>query len=184
MKKNKSFLAWLKTQKDGKAHLMSTSDVFTYDEYTEDCVFKNIKPAPEESAEFYNWCNDLAASYWEDDLDNMRTSWTEKCGGYLITGNIGRWDGIHEKVPVIVNTFDEVINHVHNKDINDIDISYDTEGFHILAHHHDSTNVIDVHVLKKDADLDKLHEYIDNRQLDMTKPYYRRFITKINDFLF
>ena len=186
MKKNKEFLKWLKTRPGNKAFLLTNRcdpDDYDYADYVEDCETNDTEPEPEGSEAFINWCYQSAENSFQDDISNMSCSWAEK-NGYLITGSLGLWDGNHEVVPQLADSFEDVISKVMGKDECYVDADYDTECIHISVSHHDGVNRFNVYVLREGVDKEKVRELVDEGKMDLTLKYYKRFVCKIEDFLF
>ena len=186
MKKNKEFLNWLKTRPGQKAVLLTNrcdTDDYDYSDYVEECEINNTEPEPEGSEAFVNWCHESAENAFHDDIDNMSCSWAEKCG-YLITGSLGLWWGNPEVVPELVDSFKQVIDKVSINGPCYIDATYNTECIHIDVSHHDGTNCFNVYVLRENTDKERLRQLIQDGKVDLSLQYYKRFVTKIEDYLF
>ena len=184
MNKNKNFLRLLKTRPDGFP-LIDNDDEFTYDDYLEWCELNGRAPAPEGSGEHYRWEAGQKAIHYEDDRANCRSSKT-LCGArFLLTGTLGLWDGKHRIRPVIFGDFDEMVDAIlSGGGIITIRATYDTDGIHFRARHHDGTNVFDAFILKEDADKDVLRRRMTKEGFCPYSGYDKRFFQKITDYLY
>lgn len=182
MKNNKSFLKWIEGRPDGIAHLFSTEDEFSHEDYLEYCDVNDIRyPGDEESLEFHEWCRDMARIYYEADLENCRCSRNMQ-RRFVVTGTLGLWWGHPDIRAVICDDFDDMMSKVISGGILDVTATYDTQCIHIDCGHHDGANHYDVYLVKPAADTELLQRRIDEDKFD-TKGYDRRFIEKITDYL-
>lgn len=183
MKANKEFIKWLKSQPDGRGHLIETETEFTYEDYKEWCRQNGITPAPYASEPFYSWCSEQSQINFEDDLDNILHSWVAKQGGFLVTGTIGRWNGRFGIVPFIETDFRAVIDRLGGGDILSLTATYDKDAIHIKASHHDSDNLFDVYIIKKGVRLEALTEAIEDGWFNLSIPPFKGALEKITDFI-
>lgn len=182
MKSNKTFLKYLKTRPDGQAHLLSTMEDFSHEDYLEWCEMNGIEsPGDKDSFEFHEWCRRTARDYYEADLENCRHAKALQ-RKFVVTGTLGLWWGNPAIVPVLCDDFDEVVTKVTGRDTLDLTATYDTDGIHFSCSHHDGTNVFDVYLVKDTADLDRLRERIDETFDPAGRD--RRFLEKITDYIF
>lgn len=182
MKKNKSFLKWLKQRPDGQAFLFSTQDEFSHEDYLEWCEINGIEsPGDEDSLEFHEWCRDTARVNYEEDLNNCRHSENLR-RRFVVAGTLGLWWGRPTIEAVICEDFDTMVKKVVSKDILDVEAKYDTHCIHITCGHHDGENAFDVYLIKPTTDTEMLQSRIDNGKFD-PEGYDRRFLEKITDYI-
>ncbi len=124
------------------------ADGFTYDDYCDWCECNEVEPAPEESAQFWDWCCEEAQVNWENDMDNIKCEKRYNvpviCAGYL-----GLWDGRH---PIYAKRFESVgdaIMACMGRDIEQMDVEYVDGAIIVHAYHHDGTNIFEICALNK-----------------------------------
>lgn len=183
MKINKRFQKYLKTRPNGQAHLFSTQDEFSHEEYLDWCEMNGIEsPGDEDSFEFHEWCRREARDNYEADLENCRHAQNLR-RSFVVTGTLGLWWGHPTVKAVICEDFDTLLAKVVSGSIVDVEATYDEKGIHITCRHHDGENVFDVYLVKPSTDTEMLQSRIDNGKFD-PEGYDRRFLEKITDYIF
>ena len=138
-----------------KKILISSRLDFDYDEYLDFCKVNDIEPAADGSSEFYEWCNDESEFNYESDLDNIRFWKDFNETEFVITGNLGLWNGhVTLKCTNTVKGLAEAfLECVKDNSIDDFELSYiDGDGhFTVKAWHHDGCNVFELWPLSDDG---------------------------------
>ena len=124
------------------------ADELTYEDYLDYCEANEIEPAPEDSTDVSEWCNNQAQLDWEIGLANIKCEKRYNvpviCAGYL-----GLWDGRH---PIYAKRFESVrdaIDACMGRDIEQMDVEYLDGAIMVRAHHHDGTNIFEICALNK-----------------------------------
>lgn len=139
---------------DNKKHMLLSTDIFrwTYDNYLEwcqECENPEEEQYAEDSDEFFEWCHEQVEQDIDCDCENMRYSEYAR-RNFVITGNLGLWDGSHEIIPVVMNGLvDTIMKCVSGRGIEDYDVFINDDEDYITVHakHHDGTNVFEIHLL-------------------------------------
>lgn len=127
----------------------------------------------------YNEMYELERMYW-DDISYELKGFFDKGNAWLLTGNIGRWDGNY-RGGYIFNTFEEFCKCF--KDCDYIEIVDNKGHFEVKCSHHDGTNFYEV---KRVSDFGC--EWYDNHSWDMyeeelhTKMWNNNFMTSLPHF--
>lgn len=183
MKKNPSFLKWIKSQKNG-AWLIDSDTEFNYEDYVQYCDDEGIEPAAEDSDEHRRWEETQRQAYYEDDLANCRASSILGKARFFLTGVLGLWNGRKEIVPVIYDDFDAMMRDVIGNDQCTLRATYDTRCITFTVSHHDGTNVFHAFLIRPEADTERLQSRIDDGLVNPDSPYDRKkYFERITDFL-
>ena len=114
-------------------------DDYPYEEYVAECKDNGLKPGSSDSQKYYDWVDMYVRSYWEDDLENIKT-----CKEYnvpvTITGELGLWDGRHEIEPVEMNSVYDAVMRCIGRDASYVTAYFDDGKITVNVHHHDGCN--------------------------------------------
>lgn len=159
--------------KHGKFNILTTStDGFTYEDYVDYCEDNGIKPAKQDSPEYYNWVYGERDLNFESDMDNIST-----CKQYktkvVAEGKLGLWDGHHTVIP---RFFDNVADAIRAciEDCDDCNVWYNDGAIEVEGYHHDGTNSFTIHALSKKG-INKYESAVDHgRDVELIKTDYKR----------
>lgn len=140
----------------------------TYEDYVEECELNEIEPKDEGSDAYYEWLADTMRMYLDDLFLNLSFVKTNKI---VIEGSLGRWNGNHDIVPVVVDDIEEAIR----KCCNSADyarIVLEEGVLHIDAYHHDGTNGFTIRELSsRGEEYYYRHDEIDPNIIGMTRKF-------------
>ena len=129
---------------------IATTDIFqfSYEDYVESCEDCGIEPAEEDSNAYWEWCAEQRDFNYEDDMYAI-----EECEAYnvpcIITGRLGLWNGRHGIAPTKCDSVYDGIQKCIGQSIDDVDVKFNNGVIEVTAHHHDGTNVFEIHALSK-----------------------------------
>ena len=134
--------------KHGKFTILKSDDVFSYEDYLENCEVNGITPMGKDSNSFFNWCAEEAAVNFDDDMENIKY-----CKQYnvpvLVSGHLQLWHGNVEIVPKrFESVYDAIQSTIGRGDVV-IEAEWNDGEIIVYVHHHDGTNVFTINALSK-----------------------------------
>lgn len=146
----------------------SLDDNYMYEDYLDFCLDNDIEPEGENSAAFYNWCNETALIDYEADIENIKY-----CKQYnvpvIITGELGLWNGNFEIEAVRKESVYDAIQRCIGRDIINVEIFFDNGEIEVNAYHHDGCNTFTIKALSKKGIAKRSGDY--NKQDTKRLPY-------------
>lgn len=132
----------------------TSTDGLEYEEFKDwwGCEHSD-EPVPSENSDaFHAWCRDEADTNWDADLENIKFEkrYNVPC---VLSGTLGLWDGKHticlEKFDSVRDAIDKVIHNGSDSTYCDFDIFFDDGKIEMQHHHHDGTNIFEIHALSR-----------------------------------
>lgn len=129
------------------------TDSYNYAMYVEWCNVNEIKPAGEDSQDYWDWVSEEERTEYDDFFGNLSYSKADKeIRHYVITFDLGLWYG-HNKgyVEKTFETLSEAIKEAINssRDYQDYKVTYKNGRIYVYGLHHDGTNIMEIMLLSK-----------------------------------
>lgn len=135
-----------------ESSLTGRDNSYKYEYYVEWCKDNEMEPQPENSDDYWNWVNESTQIDYDDFFDNLKYSQAEKEGHYMITFNLGLWNG-HKigYVEKIYDSLSEAIKDALNssKYYLDYKVTFENGDVVVYGYHHDGTNIMTIKRLSK-----------------------------------
>lgn len=119
---------------------------YSYENYVAYCREMEDTPNAEDSNDYWEWVNNMAGNDYEDFFDNLESS-KNNSGSFMITFNLGRWNGRTQGYEAkIYHNLSEAIHKALNssRDYLDYKISWEDGNVVVYGYHHDGTNIMTI----------------------------------------
>ena len=113
---------------------------YSYDYYLEHCEINDIQPKERDSADYWEFINDMLEEDWECLLDNIKYG-NSNLGLMLCYGVLDRWDGKKTICPCIKEDLVDTIKFC-SQGYDAVQIYLDNGVIEIHGLHHDGTDII------------------------------------------
>lgn len=158
-----------------ESSLTGSYNTYKYEHYVDWCHENEVEPQGESSEDYWNWVAEEAEIDYDCFFDNLKYSQAEH-GYYIITFNLGLWDGNKKGyVSHIFNSLSEAIHSAlsSSRDYLDYKVAFENGEVVVYGYHHDGTNVMTISQLSKHGQ---------RNLLDKDEPNFEKYINQKDTF--